>query len=189
MASWSNSTAPRGNWTDERIELLKHCWDILGLSASQCAGRLGGVTRNAVIAKVHRLGLSGRASKRFNRVKAPKAPAARRIMKRTRFTSHQTGAVASIFQKAAPVAVIEDIPPHLRVPLAKLDESKQCRWPVGDPQHADFGYCGGAKVPGLSYCEHHVRRAYQPPQPRRQAPGPQQLHQEPVPTFASSLVD
>jgi len=48
-------------WNDERVELLKKLWAD-GLSASQIAGRLGGVTRNAVIGKVHRLGLSGRAT-------------------------------------------------------------------------------------------------------------------------------
>ena len=48
-------------WTDERVELLKKLW-AEGLSASQIAGRLGSVTRNAVIGKVHRLGLSGRAT-------------------------------------------------------------------------------------------------------------------------------
>jgi len=49
------------SWTDERVDLLKKLWSE-GLSASQIAGRLGGVTRNAVIGKVHRLGLSGRAT-------------------------------------------------------------------------------------------------------------------------------
>ena len=47
-------------WTDERVELLKKLWAD-GLSASQIAAELGGITRNAVIGKVHRLGLSGRA--------------------------------------------------------------------------------------------------------------------------------
>jgi GcrA cell cycle regulator len=56
-------------WTDERVELLKKLWAD-GLSASQIAGEMGGVTRNAVIGKVHRLGLSGRG-------KAKAAPAAR----------------------------------------------------------------------------------------------------------------
>ena len=49
------------NWTDERVELLKKLWSD-GLSASQIAAELGGITRNAVIGKVHRLGLSGRAN-------------------------------------------------------------------------------------------------------------------------------
>jgi GcrA cell cycle regulator len=68
------------SWTDERVELLKKLWNQ-GLSASQIAAELGGgVTRNAVIGKVHRLGLSGRA-------KAP-APAAARTRKATRAPSH-----------------------------------------------------------------------------------------------------
>ena len=56
-------------WTDERVELLKKLWGD-GLSASVIAGELGGITRNAVIGKVHRLGLSGRA-------KSPSSAAAR----------------------------------------------------------------------------------------------------------------
>src|SRR6056300_126663 len=48
-------------WTDDRVETLKQLWTD-GLSASQIARKMGGVTRNAVIGKVHRLGLSGRAS-------------------------------------------------------------------------------------------------------------------------------
>ena len=48
------------SWTDERVELLKKMWGE-GQSASQIAKELGGVTRNAVIGKVHRLGLSNRA--------------------------------------------------------------------------------------------------------------------------------
>jgi GcrA cell cycle regulator len=47
------------SWTDERVELLKKMWNE-GQSASQIAKELGGVTRNAVIGKVHRLGLSNR---------------------------------------------------------------------------------------------------------------------------------
>src|ERR1700737_1309177 len=62
-------------WTDERVELLKKLWGD-GLSASQIAGELGGITRNAVIGKVHRLGLSGRA-------KAPSAAAPRQRKQRT----------------------------------------------------------------------------------------------------------
>lgn len=48
------------SWTDERVELLKKMWGE-GQSASQIAKELGGVTRNAVIGKVHRLGLSNRS--------------------------------------------------------------------------------------------------------------------------------
>src|ERR1700760_4682481 len=63
-------------WTDERVETLKKLW-LDGLSASQIAKQLGGVTRNAVIGKVHRLGLSGRATPSQPQrtvFKAPRAP-------------------------------------------------------------------------------------------------------------------
>lgn len=49
------------SWTDERIATLRDLWEQ-GLSASQIATKLGNITRNAVIGKVHRLGLSGRPS-------------------------------------------------------------------------------------------------------------------------------
>src|SRR5215468_3309507 len=64
------------SWTDERVELLRKLWSD-GLSASQIAAELGGITRNAVIGKVHRLGLSGRAkapSSAVPRQRKPRAP-------------------------------------------------------------------------------------------------------------------
>ena len=67
------------SWTDERVELLKKLWGE-GLSASQIAGRIGSVTRNAVIGKVHRLGLSGRATTSRMKTTAPIASAWRPIM-------------------------------------------------------------------------------------------------------------
>ena len=69
-------------WTDERVELLKKLWAD-GLSASQIAAELGGITRNAVIGKVHRLGLSGRATTSRMKSHRPRARAqsTRRLMK------------------------------------------------------------------------------------------------------------
>jgi GcrA cell cycle regulator len=65
------------NWTDERVEKLKKLWAD-GLSASQIAAQLGGVSRNAVIGKVHRLNLPGRAkSGGQSSVRTKRATAAR----------------------------------------------------------------------------------------------------------------
>jgi hypothetical protein len=58
------------------------------------------------------------------------------------------------------------IPLHERKTLLQLEDT-DCRWGIGDPKDADFHFCGKLKVPGLPYCEHHCRRAYQPPQERR----------------------
>lgn len=160
------------SWTDERVEQLKKLW-AEGLSASQIAGRLGGVTRNAVIGKVHRLGLSGRAT--TSRMKSHRArprtagTAAKRPLK-PRFGTIGNPLVRALYQQDAvayvPVAEEIEIPVAERKTLQMLTESS-CRWPIGDPQSPDFHFCNRNKVPGLPYCEAHARRAFQPPQPRR----------------------
>ncbi|HZA02511.1 MAG TPA: GcrA family cell cycle regulator, partial [Hyphomicrobiaceae bacterium] len=85
-------------WTDERVELLKKLWSE-GLSASQIAGRLGGVTRNAVIGKVHRLGLSGRAT--TSRMKThrprPRVAATTKRLAKPRFTSVETSPLRALY--------------------------------------------------------------------------------------------
>lgn len=163
-------------WNDERVELLKKLWSE-GLSASQIAGRLGGVTRNAVIGKVHRLGLSGRATTsrmkslrpRSTRVDQPK-----RLMKARSNQSLGNPALRELYRPDAepfiPAAEELDIPLKERRTIATLTECS-CRWPIGDPQLADFHFCNRDKVPGLPYCEFHARRAFQPPQPRRRDQG------------------
>ena len=159
-------------WNDERVELLKKLWSD-GLSASQIAGRLGGVTRNAVIGKVHRLGLSGRAT--TSRMKShrprtrPQNSAAKRLMK-PRFAPTGNPALRNLYladtEPYTPPAEEMEIPLKERKYIQTLTEAC-CRWPIGDPQHAEFHFCGKKKVTGLPYCEHHARRAFQPPQPRR----------------------
>src|SRR5262245_59124250 len=140
-------------WTDERVEQLKKLWSE-GLSASQIAGRIGGVTRNAVIGKVHRLGLSGRAT--TSRMKSHRSrPRATLNVKRP--LRPRVGAVGSSpllalyrseAEPFAPVAEELDIPVNERRTIQTLSECS-CRWPIGDPQHADFHFCNRNKVPGL----------------------------------------
>lgn len=158
-------------WNDERVELLKKLWGE-GLSASQIASRLGGVTRNAVIGKVHRLGLSGRATTsrmKSHRPRARAAAQAKRVAK-ARFPQMGNPTVRGLFQPDAEpfVPAVEElvIPLNERKTIQTLVECS-CRWPIGDPQMADFHFCGKTKVQGLPYCEFHARRAFQPPQPRR----------------------
>jgi len=157
------------SWTDERVELLKKLWSE-GLSASQIAGRLGGVTRNAVIGKVHRLGLSGRAT--TSRVKSHRPrkrnPNAIKRPARARFPTAGNPAVRELYSGERYIPAVEeiDIPEAQRKTIQSL-EACSCRWPVGDPQTPDFYFCGGKAVPGLPYCEHHARRAFQAPAPKR----------------------
>ena len=159
-------------WNDERVEQLKKFWAD-GLSASQIAGRLGGVTRNAVIGKVHRLGLSGRATTSRMKSHRPRVRTANSPVKRLakpRFASVGNPAFRNLYladtEPYVPPAEELVIPLNERKYIQTLTELC-CRWPIGDPQQADFHFCGKKKVTGLPYCEVHARRAFQPPQARR----------------------
>ena len=158
-------------WTDERVELLKKLW-AEGLSASQIAARLGGVTRNAVIGKVHRLGLSGRAtssrssSPRPRRTHVPRASRTPSLMFGTRgATALKPQFEMEVDLSPAPLEELV-IPLNERASIMTLKES-MCRWPIGDPSEPEFHFCGRKKCGSLPYCEHHARMAYQPVQARR----------------------
>jgi GcrA cell cycle regulator len=165
-------------WTEDRVELLKKLWND-GLSASQIAGELGGVTRNAVIGKVHRLGLSGRAKAPSSSGGAARArkPAAPRVSTGFNPANHTRGNTALAPQlrvqpEARPEPKLELLDPDVVVPFSErvtIMELKEnmCRWPMGDPTHADFRFCGLKTDTGIPYCGYHCRIAYQPAGERR----------------------
>lgn len=158
-------------WTEERVELLKKLWSE-GLSASQIAARLGNVTRNAVIGKVHRLSLSGRAKQassnprpRKVRPASPHRPTTRHfIAGNTALKTHAQPAP----RRLPPPVPLEDIVVPISLNLSLLDLNEQtCKWPSGDPDSEDFHFCGHKSWNGLPYCHYHSRVAYQPPDRRR----------------------
>lgn len=161
-------------WTEDRVETLTKLW-AEGLSASQIAGRLGGVTRNAVIGKVHRLGLSGRVTP--SRASRPRPSKPRQPSHPGRINSYRTaGATAHKMDAApeknpmpelvpAPLREVE-IPPGERATILTLSD-KTCRWPIGDPSGDEFHFCGRNPTVNKPYCEHHCQIAYQPAQDRR----------------------
>ena len=157
------------SWTDERVELLKKLWSD-GLSASQIAAELGGITRNAVIGKVHRLGLSGRAKSASAAVPRPrKARSPSHMLRLARASIRGNTALAHAYDleaEAAPELIENIIPIGQRRTILELTE-QTCRWPIGDPGSSDFFFCGGNTVDGLPYCAYHARLAYQPPADRR----------------------
>ncbi|MEM5516618.1 GcrA family cell cycle regulator [Henriciella sp. AS95] len=157
------------SWTEERVEVLKKLW-AEGHSASQIAKQLGGVTRNAVIGKVHRLGLSGRATpsrpvKRPPRLARPKprlspdgsvsAPA--KSPEDTRIRRSEQQAIVSALQPA-PVADGE------AATILTLRDS-MCKWPIGDPADPKFAFCGRKSECG-PYCAEHAKVAFQPQRKR-----------------------
>lgn len=187
-----NSSRDSGGymWTDERIEDLKKLW-ASGATASQIAGHLGGVTRNAVIGKVHRLGLSGRAT--IGRNETTRRQRRRAALK---IATTSPNVRESVEREGGPDAWIRarmDRPPEAlpepRMPDVATKtfdqlEPSDCKWPVGDPRAADFGYCGCKAAVGLPYCEDHARRAFKPPAVRPNAPSDKARAPMPLPMRA-----
>ena len=162
------------SWTDERVETLKKLWGD-GLSASQIAAELGGITRNAVIGKVHRLGLSGRAKSPTSAAPRPRKPRSQHMLRVSRPAMRGNTALAQAFEyevEAEPELVENVIPLGQRRTLLELTEDT-CRWPIGDPGARGFlllrraGPDGRALLrvslaPGLSAVQHAARPAAVP---------------------------
>jgi len=159
---------------------LRKLWGE-GLSASQIAAQLGGVSRNAVIGKVHRLKLSSRGRSTAAPARQKKAPTAStgtksvtRAAASTRPVTVSVGATALQAQfDAEPVArhyirpqqnVV--VPISRRLKLVQLSE-RTCKWPNGDPLSEDFHFCGNDCADTGPYCGYHSRIAYQPAAERR----------------------
>jgi GcrA cell cycle regulator len=157
------------SWTDERVELLKKLWSY-GLSASQIAAELGGITRNAVIGKVHRLGLSGRAKSASSSSPRQRKPRSSTHMLRIgRSSMRGNTALAHAYEIEAdtmPELIENIIPIGQRRTILELTE-QTCHWPIGDPGSTDFFFCGGNTINSLPYCAYHSRVAYQPAGDRR----------------------
>lgn len=179
------------SWTDERVEQLKKLW-AEGLSASQIAAQLGGVTRNAVIGKVHRLGLSGRIKPQntsIARTKRVSETYMRPSVNRNSGSAssgggarHMSSGSAALKTDASmylaphidiqPAQVIMFAPEGTRLTLLELTE-KSCRFPIGDPTQSDFRFCGCDSNGSLPYCSFHSTIAYQSTGDRRRKPAVQ----------------
>lgn len=162
------------SWTDERVDTLKRLWTD-GLSASQIAASLGEVTRNAVIGKIHRLGLSGRArTGQPSMAPAHKPKPAPMVRRSTRPTVAAVGNTALATAEPAYVVATRPEPEPMgevvsigqRVTIMMLTE-QTCRWPIGDPGSEGFTFCGRRSDTGVPYCTAHARIAYQPAERRR----------------------
>ena len=140
------------SWTEEKVESLKKLWGS-GKTASQIAEIIGGISRNAVIGKAHRLNLSAKIKTRtatsnqnFNDSTNEKnIPAAKRGRK-SKFKS---------------LIIEKDFEPENPKQLEELDENS-CKWPIGHPDEKSFYFCGRSSLKDFSYCKLHLLYAYQP---------------------------
>ncbi len=182
------------SWTDERVEKLQQMW-AEGQSAAQIAKTLGGVTRNAVIGKVHRLGLSNRApsprapgegepgeaeapAEALAEPEAPASepePAVEREEERVAESAPRPVQRDPLRREPAPMTedrlevlanLAEIEKTARRVTLMDLTE-RVCKWPIGDPTDPNFRFCGLPAQPGKPYCAAHVAVAFQPMSSRR----------------------
>jgi GcrA cell cycle regulator len=151
-------------WIDDRIATLKHCWKD-GFSASQITQRLGGVTRNAVIGKVHRLGLAGRGNSSRGAISTRRRSCSQASRTPTR-GCRQTRAFR-IRHSAAPAtvkrpAILPELGPAPGSPVTVQGlTAVTCRWPEGDPKTSAFHFCGRVKTnPAIPDCDHHAAIAF-----------------------------
>jgi len=144
------------DWTAERIAKLAELWQA-GMSASQVAHQLGGgLSRNAVIGKIHRMGLKARAIP--SRPRAVAGPSSERARRPVRAAN-----VARSVKRTERVFT-EHLPAPELTPTACIHTlgTSACRWPIGDPRESDFGYCGRTDTSQGPYCQHHTQLAFRP---------------------------
>jgi len=170
--SANRATATRATWSAERIELLERHFHA-GLSCSQIAREIG-VTRNAVIGKMNRLGLSRpkqvitgqREHRRAARLERAKTSGGFRPRRARLSIFAQHDLLAAEFGAAEPRAEEVAIANGCGCTLLELSREK-CRWPISSAGAADFRFCGNEPVKGLPYCLGHARIAYRPAGRRR----------------------
>ena len=139
------------SWTEEKVAKLKELWGK-GNTASQIAEIIGGISRNAVIGKAHRLNLSAKIKTRtatsnqnFDNSILDKNTNSKRI-RRSKFKS---------------LIIEKDFEPENPKQLEELDENS-CKWPIGHPDEKNFYFCGRSSMKDFSYCKLHILYAFQP---------------------------
>ena len=140
------------SWTEEKVAKLKELWGK-GNTASQIAEIIGGISRNAVIGKAHRLNLSAKIKTRtatsnqnFNNSTNEKNILTTKKGRKSKFKS---------------LIIDKDFEPENPKQLEELDENS-CKWPIGHPDEKSFYFCGRSSLKDFSYCKLHLLYAYQP---------------------------
>ena len=139
------------SWNEEKVTKLKELWGK-GNTASQIAEIIGGISRNAVIGKAHRLNLS-------SKIKTRNTSSSQSFINNSEEnSSKQRQGRKSKFKS---LLIEKDFEPENPKKLEELDENS-CKWPVGHPEEQSFYFCGRSSLKDFSYCKLHLLYAYQP---------------------------
>ncbi len=139
------------SWTEEKVSKLKELWGK-GNTASQIAEIIGGISRNAVIGKAHRLNLSAK-------IKTRSATSSQNL--KYAQTDDNLNSRKGRKNKFRSLLIEKDFEPENPKQLEELDENS-CKWPIGHPDENSFYFCGRSSLKDFSYCKLHLLYAYQP---------------------------
>ena len=140
------------SWNEEKVNKLKELWGK-GNTASQIAEIIGGISRNAVIGKAHRLNLSAKIKTR--------AATSNQNFDNSIKDNNEIQQKRERKSKFKSLIIEKDFEPENPKQLEELDESS-CKWPIGHPDEKSFYFCGRSSLKDFSYCNLHLRYAYQP---------------------------
>ena len=161
------------SWTDEKVEKLKELWGK-GNTAGQIAEIIGGISRNAVIGKAHRLNLSAKIKTRsaVNSNQNLENPISEKNVKSKRGRR----------SKFKSLIIEKDFEPEKPKQLEELDENS-CKWPIGHPDESSFYFCGRTSLKDFSYCKLHLLYAYQPKGKKEEA-----VEKDEIPEFIEKKI-
>ena len=160
------------SWTEEKVNKLRELWGK-GNTASQIAEIIGGISRNAVIGKAHRLNLSAKIKTRT----ATSNKNFETSMQESKLKSRRSGK-----NRFKSLIIEKDFEPENPKHLEELDENV-CKWPIGHPDEKNFYFCGRSSLKDFSYCKLHLLYAYQPKGKKEES-----TPQEEVPEFIGKKV-
>ena len=160
------------SWTDEKVTKLKELWGK-GNTASQIAEIIGGISRNAVIGKAHRLNLSAK-------IKTRTATTNKNFENSFNDKNVKQKKIRS--SKFKSLIIEKDFEPEQPKQLEELDDNS-CKWPIGHPDEDSFYFCGRSSLKDFSYCKLHLLYAYQPKGKKEEV-----VEKEEIPEFVEKKI-